>query len=625
MKKLPLLVVVLCLLSLTVAAQQLYMPRNVKNAFAAGTRSPNGMPGKNYWQNTATYNISITANPPNKQIDGVEEITYTNNSPDTLDRLVFRLTMNTHSPEAAREYPADPEYLTSGVHIDEYKENGKVKEWRGFRGSTWTQVQLNVPLAPHASIKLSFKWHYNLATGQGREGIIDKTSYFLAYFYPRVAVYDDIDGWDTANFTEGHEFYNDFNNYTLQVTAPKNFIVWATGDLQNSDEVLQPEFAARLKQSLTSDSVVRIATANDLAAKKVTAQKDMLTWKWKANNVSDVAVALSDHYLWDGASVVVDKSTGRRASAQSAYNIEAKDFAQMAEFARHALEWTSNNWPGVPYPYSKTTVFRGFADMEYPMMVNDSSNADPAFSKFVVEHEILHTYFPFMMGINEQRYGFMDEGWTTAFENLIVAADTNQQRADAMFKNFRVEGWIKSATADGDIPIITAGDAMTGRGFGNNIYGKPAIAYLAFKDMLGDAMFKKSLHEFMNRWRGKHPLPWDMFNSFNAASGKNYNWFFHNWFFTNGYIDMAVDGFAKTKTGYTLKIKNIGGFAAPTNVIVTYSDGKSETFHQTPAIWAKNQALATVAIPAKKPVKSLVLEGGIWMDADESNNTWAAP
>lgn len=601
-------------------AQQLYMPRNVLRAFNNETRAADGRPGKNYWQNTARYNISISALPPNRTVTGIEEITYFNNSPNPIENIVFRLTLNSHVPEAPREERVSTDYLTSGVFIDEYQEDGKVKAWKQGKGNTWQSVKLDQPLKPHGSIKISFKWHYDVSAKSNREGSLDSTSFFLAYFYPRVAVYDDVDGWDRANFTEGHEFYDDFNDYVFEVNVPKNYVVWATGDLLNPDETLQPTFVGRLRDSYTSDEVIHIATAADLAKNSVTAQKDVVTWKWKADNVTDVAIALSNHYIWDGGSVIVDKTTKRRASVQAAYNTEAKDFEKMVEYGRHTLDWASNNYPGLPYPYNKTTIVRGVADMEYPMMVNDNSQKDPNIARSLVEHEILHTWFPFYLGINERRYGFMDEGWTTAFENLISRADLGEKPADEAFKKSRVAGWIKNATADGDLPIITPGDAMTGRGFGNNEYGKAALGYLATKDLLGDEMFKKCLHEFIRRWNGKHPLPWDMFNTFNSASGRDLNWFFDNWYFSNGYIDLALESATPSSAGYTITIKNIGGFAAPVNIVVDYDDGTTESLHQTPEIWSKNQKTAVINIATKKKASSFILDGGIFMDADETNN-----
>jgi len=608
--------------SLHVSAQPLYVPRNVAKAFQNGTRSIDGKPGPNYWQNKATYNIRVSAAPPNRTVSGNEDITYTNNSPDTLKDIVFRLELNSHAAEAPREGLITSDYLTSGVHIDEYSENGKVKPWPERKGRTWLRIPLDQPLASHASIKFSFKWHYDVSVESGREGAIDGTTFFLAYFYPRVAVYDDTSGWDTFAFMEGHEFYNDFNDYTYEVTVPKDYIVWGTGDLLNAETAIKPEFAERLKKSFTSDDVIHVATADELAAKTVTAQTDSVTWKWKAENVSDVAVALSDHFIWDAGSVIVDKKTNRRASVQAAYDAKSVDFQKMVEYGKHSLDWTSNNFPGTPYPFQKTTIVRGFADMEYPMMVNDSSQQDPNFTRFIVEHEILHSWFPFHMGINEQRYGFMDEGWTTAFEYLIGTNDLGEKTASNLFKAFRVQHWIKSPGADADIPIITPGDAMSGAGFDDNEYGKAAVAYLALKDLLGDAEFKRCLHEFIGRWNGKHTLPWDMFNSFNSASGKDLNWFFNNWYFSNGYIDLAVENVTSTGSGSEVTLRNVGGMAAPVDFVITYDDGTTESLHQTPAIWQQNQKQAKVNIPAKKRVKSLVLDGGIWMDANDADNKW---
>jgi len=442
MKKQIFLLMIALFAVLPLSAQQLYIPRNVAKAYQNGTRSADGRPGPKYWQNKASYNIRVSAAPPNRTVSGSEDIVYTNNSPDTLKAVVIRLELNSHAPEAPRENTVNSNYLTAGVSIDEYSENGKVKAWGRSKGRTWVQIPLDTPVAPGGKVTFTFKWHYDVSTQTNREGAIDPTTFFLAYFYPRVAVYDDTNGWDRIDFTEGHEFYNDFNDYSLEVTVPKNYVVWATGDLLNGDQALKPEYAARLKKSFTSDDVIHVATADELKANSVTAQTNTVTWKWKADSVSDVAAALSDHYIWDAGSVVVDKKTNRRASVQSAYNIEAADFQQMVEYGKHSLDWCSNNFPGVPYPFQKTTIVRGFADMEYPMMVNDSSQRDPRFTKFIVEHEILHSWFPFYMGINEQRYGFMDEGWTTAFEYLIGTSDLGVETATNLFKGFRVEHWI---------------------------------------------------------------------------------------------------------------------------------------------------------------------------------------
>lgn len=604
-------------------AQQLYMPRNVQQAYKNETRSPDGKPGKKYWQNTAKYDINITVAPPDRTVKGTEQINYTNNSPDTLQSLVVRIVQNIHKASTIRGYYAPDEYITDGVTIDNFSVNGQKQRWRDNPyTSTWQEVMLPTPLLPKQSMQFNIEWHYKASLQSGREGMIDSTTYYLAYSYPRVSVYDDYNGWDRINFTDLQEFYSDFNDYTLTVNAPKNYIVWATGVLQNADEVLQPKYLQRFKNSMTSDEIIHIADKNDLAAKDITVQKNMNTWKWKADNVPDVCLAVSDHFVWDASSVVVDDATNRRVSAQAAYNDTAWDFHYMTEYVRHSLSWLSKKWPGVAYPYPAMTAFQGYADMEYPMMINDGATNDTVFTRFVAEHEIAHTWFPFYMGINESRYAFMDEGWATTFELLIGREDLGTERAEGFYKRFRVNGWINDASEEEDLPIITPANVLTAQGYGNNAYGKPALGYLAVKDLLGDELFKKALHTYMDRWHGKHPIPWDFFNSFNDATGKNLNWFWNNWYFTNGYIDLAISSVKKNANGYEVSIKNIGGYVAPVNVIANFDDGTTETFHQTPAIWTDNQKNTSVNIAAKKKVKSFQLDGGIFMDADLSNNSF---
>jgi hypothetical protein len=421
-------------------------------------------------------------------------------------------------------------------------------------------------------------------------------------------------------FMDSHEFYSDFNDYSVTVNVPKNYIVWGTGTLQEPEKLLQPTFLKRYKDSWTTDQTIRIVTKEDLAAKNVTTQNAVNSWRFIAKNIPDMAFGLSDHFVWDGSSVIVDDATKRRASAQAAYNDTAADYHHVAEYARHSLDWLSHNWPGIPYPYEKTTVFQGYAGMEYPMMANDETYEDPTFSRFVAEHEIAHTYMPFYMGINETRYGFMDEGWATTFEILIGREDVGKEQAEGLYKQFRVNGWINNPSSDEQVPIITPGDAMTGGGFGNNEYGKASLGYLAMKDILGDEMFKKCLHEYMSRWNGKHPIPWDFFNTFSNVAGKNLNWFWNNWFFGTGYIDYALGDVKKSSSGYTVFIKNIGGSFAPVDVIITYSDGTTETKHLTPSVWEKEPKQTLVSINTKKKIESVKLDGGIFMDADLSNN-----
>jgi len=611
--------------SISINAQNLYMSRDVKRAYKNGTRAMDGKPGKKYWQNHGLYTITITAAPPDRTVKGRETITYINNSPDTLRNPSIKLLLNIHKPGAPREYGTVPDYLTSGVLIDECKVNGQAVQVRSDP-FVFTNLSLKLPnpLSPHDSVQFSFNWHYEISLQSGREGMIDSTTYFLAYFYPRVAVYDDYNGWDRMPFMDGHEFYSDFNDYDVTINVPKNYIVVGTGTLQHPEDLLQPNFLKKYNESFTSDRVVRIVTKQDWLAENVTTQNTVNSWRFISTDVPDIAFGISDHFNWDGCSVVVDDATRRIAGAFAAYNDSAADYHHVAQYARHSLDWLSHHWPGIPYPYEKTTVFQGYAGMEYPMMANDETYGDTTFSRFVAEHEIAHTYMPFYMGINETRYGFMDEGWATTFEILIGRDDLGVEKAEEVYKQFRVSGWINDPSPGEDVPIVGPGDNMIGEALGNNEYGKASLGYLAMKDLLGDELFKKCLHEYMNRWHGKHPLPWDFFFTFNDATKKNLNWFWNSWFFSHNYIDLAIKSATRSGNDYSIIIENIGGMPAPVDVIANYSDGTKESFHQTPAIWQNNQQQAIVKISPKKKVASISLDGGIFMDADVMNNTWKA-
>lgn len=617
-----------CLCTADHFAQDLYKPRNVKAAYAAGLRSKDGKPTAKYFQNSSAHNIKISVNPPSRYVSGSQEIVYKNNSPLTLDRLIVRLEMNAHAPESARERNVDTKQLTSDVVITEFAENGVVRPWKpllDIKGMSLNAIGLEKPIPPGGATTLSFKWVYELAEKPDRDGAIDPTTFYIAYFYPRVAVLSNVDGWDTdQHLLGGHEFFGDFNDYNVEVNVPKNFIVWGTGTLINIDEVLQPKHAERLKRSFTSDAVINVASLAEVRAGTVTAQTPTVTWKWRSENVPDVVYGLSDHYIWDASSIVVDKKSGRRASTQAAYDETSKNFTEMVTYIKSALDFASNDWPGIPYPYPKMTIFRGTADMEAPMMANDSSQEDPKFQHFIAAHEILHTYFPFFMGINERRYSFMEEGWTTAFEYGFNQKRFGQPFTDDLFKKIRVANWVNNADPSADLPIMTPEHAVSGlvQTYGDNKYGKAALGYLALKELLGDTDFRKGLHGFMNDWNGKHPMPWDMFYSFNTHTEKDLNWFWNAWFFSHGYIDLAIVDVRAEQGGTMVMLKNFGGYPAPANMVVTFTDGSSETIRQGPDIWRKNIKEVETRINVPKSVRSIVLDGGIFMDANAADNKW---
>jgi len=612
----------------------LRMPRYVAPAYTTlGTRNADGTPGPNYWQNHSMHDIAIEVAPPGRTVTGTQVVTYTNNSPDPLPYVVVRLYQNSRLPEAMREEPHTPDFLTDGIQIDEFSANGQVMPWATFDAvlpfKTVKLVPLPQPLLPGESAVFTFKWHYDLGLEYNREGVFDPTTFFIGYFFPRIATYSDTDagllpGWDLEEYTyrSGRELHNDFADFNYSVTVPKNFLVWATGDLQNPDEVLQPDAAQRLLESRTSDEIITVASPEELQQGLITAQTDTVTWRWQAENVPDVAIGLSDHYVWDAGSVVADPATGRRVSVHAAYAAEFTDFAQMAQAIKEIVASVSSNWPGVPWPYSHAIVFVGGGDEEFPMMANDGSEAPEGVSvRLIAAHELLHNYFPFYMGVDERRYPFMDEGWTTAFEYLFNLEDIGKEAADAVFIAAR-SGSLAAPYAGEEIPIIMPADSTRGLVTSRNSYEKAALAYLAIKEYMGADAFKSSLHAFIDRWHGKRPLPWDMFNTFDDTSDLELNWLFQNWFFESNYLEIALGDVQAVDGGYAIAVENIGGAAIPFDVKVVYADDSEESFRQGPGVWQDTPEAVTVTIPTDQEVKSVALDGGIFVDGNVADNVW---
>ena len=613
------IIFLICLLTTikTNAQQALFMPQNILKAYANETRSMDGKQGKNYWQNTGNYTINVSVAPPSKTVQGNETITYINNSPKPISNIVIKLIMNIHSPGASRQSTAAADYLTTGIHIDQFMQNGKESKFRDPKGNTWTQVSLTKPVATGDSVQLSFKWHYDLSEQSGREGKLDSTSFFLAYFYPRVAVLDDTHGWDRMDFTDAQEFYNDFNNYTVAVTVPKNYLVWGTGDLLNPAGVLQPSFLEKFNKSFTSDEVINIVTQKDIEAKNITTQNETNTWKWKASNISDMAYCISDHYVWDAASVLVDKKTGLRSSCQSAFLDGAKNFHNQVRHIQHSFDWYSNNWPGVAYPFPKSTIIQGFADMEYPMMANDNplDNRDATIE--LTDHEIFHTMFPFYMGINETKHAWMDEGWATIGEWLISSIIDS-----TIVDHYGVRPYENHAGNDDDLPIITPTTLLNDNADFVNSYPKPAFGYLFIKDMLGDELFTKALHYYIRTWQGKHPIPYDFFNCINTGSGKNLNWFWKRWFFDDGVPDLAITAVRKKKNTFTATVASIGTKPVPIDLTVYFKDGGTQKIHRSIGVWEKNNSTVPVTFTTDKSIQKIVLGSNFVPDVNKDNNVY---
>jgi len=599
----------------------LVKPVNIQQAYTNGTRSDDGRPGKNYWQNTADYQIKVSFDPKTRNVEGSVEIDYVNNGPDTLKQIVFKLYPNIYKKGAARDKPVDQQDLTDGVHVSHLKIGSKSIDVNNHDALTIDGTNMTVPgqqVLPHQKVHISVDYAYNLNKGShNRTGQVEDGSYFIAYFFPRVAVYDDIDGWNTIPYTGTPEFYNDFCHFSAEVTLPADYVVWATGTLTNAAEVLNKNIVDRITLAGQQDSVTNIITEADVKAGNITTKGDKHTWKFEADSVTDFVFATSNHYIWQSSSLVVDPRTGRRTRVDAAFNPKHKSFFNVINYARKTVEAMSYKFIKWPFPYEHETVFDGLDQMEYPMMVNDNPLDIAADDIELTDHEIFHTMFPFYMGINETKYGWMDEGWATIGEWLI-----SQMIDPSITDKYGIDNYAQSAGHEEDTPIVTLTTELSGAAEFTNPYGKPAMGYLYIKDLLGDELFTKAMHHYIALWHGKHPGPFDFFNCINEGSGRNLNWFWQRWFFERGVPDMAISTVTHIGNQYKTTIKQVGNKPLPIHLTLNFTDGSKQIVHKDISAWEKGNKTYVVDFTAGKKIKTIVLGDVLIPDSDMKNNTF---
>ena len=595
---------------------QLPMEPVFQKTYQKQTRDISGKPGKNYWQNASNYNLKINFNPISRVLKGKVEVTYTNNSPDTLKQIWFKLYANLYKKGTPRKSKIAEADLGTGVEIE--KITTGLTQINDFN-IDGTNMTVNVPaVLPGKTIHFSITYNYTLNKGSHiRTGQVDEGSHFVAYFFPRIAVYDDVDGWNKYPYTGEEEFYNDFDHFHAEIMVPANYTIWATGDLLNPNEVFQKGVVERMNAASLNDAVVDVITEKDLQDKKVTQPKPYNTFKFEAKNVTDFVFALTDHYIWKSTSVVVDSVTKRRTRVDAVFNPKHKDYYEVIDFARKTVELMSHTFPKWPFPYNHETIFDGLDQMEYPMMVNDNPVQNREDAITLTNHEIFHTMFPFYMGTNETKYGWMDEGWATIGEWLI-----SPMVEPTMVDEYGVEATASSSGTKNDSPIMTLTPDLRGSGIFTNSYPKPALAYLFIKDYLGDELFTKALHNYIKNWNGKHPMPYDFFNSINEGSGKDLNWFWKKWFFEEGVLDLGIKAVDKTGYGYKITIENKGTKPMPIDLTLNFDDGSVEKEHRTIRSWQTGNEEVYIHIKTTKKLKKVVMSNPHTPDKDKSNNSF---
>jgi hypothetical protein len=607
------------LLSSTVFSQDLFVPRNIQATYQNGTRSTDGKPGKSYWQNTAYYKLDISFAPDTRLISGKVAIKYMHNSPDTLKEFIFKLYPNLYRKGSPRQSNIAPEDLSDGLSIDSLWENERLIDPKSIRIDA-TNMILNRQSVVHGqSVDFKIKYHYTLNKGSHvRTGQVEPNADFVAYFFPRIAVYDDIDGWNRNQYTGSQEFYNDFCNFDVAITVPKGFLVWATGDLQNETEVLNSTYVQRIKQAETTDAITTIIDTTDLK-NTITANNPVNTWHFIATNVTDFVFGTSDHYIWKSSSLVVDPLTHRRTRVDAVFNPKHQDYFEVINDARKTVESMSYRFPKWPFPYPHETVFDGLDQMEYPMMVNDNPVLQRDESIELTDHEIFHTMFPFYMGINETKYAWMDEGWATIGEWLI-----SPMIDSTIVDEYGVAPYESNAGNEIDLPIMTLSTQLSGTSYFLNSYPKPAFGYLYVRDMLGDSLFTKALHYYIQQWQGKHPMPYDFFNCMNTGSGKNLNWFWKRWFFESGIPDLAITSVTNKLKSYTVTITSKGSKPVPVDLTVTFADKTVTKIHRSVQIWEKGNSTVSIIVPSTQKIIKVELGSTYSVDSNKDDNVWDA-
>lgn len=599
-------------------SSELYIPVEIQRAYKNQTRSMTGEPGEKYFQNKSAYKISVKVDPAERKVSGSAIITYHNQSPDSLRQLVVRLYQNINRPGAQRDFSLDTLALHEGMQIHHLVIGKDTLDPQDRIALTYSGtvliVDLKSKIAPKDSIEINIKWHFTVPnTDQVRMGAYSETDFMIAYWYPQIAVYDDIYGWDKIEYTGQAEFYNDFSEYDVQIDVPADYSVWATGILQNKEELFNDKYLERYNRAMNSEEVIKIIAPGD---KNIYRNKNRLLWHYKASYVPDFAFAISNHYLWDGVSASAGTPDNRRVFVSAAYNPLSKDFYEVALLSKQIIESLSKDFPAIPFPYPSLTVFNGGGGMEYPMMVNDASSGERWGTVHLTAHEISHTYFPFYMGTNETRFAWMDEGWAVMLPAQIQAELSPGYKPDERNTN----NYLQYAGSYQDIPPMVVSFVLNGNMYRSPSYNRAGAAYRFLKDFLGEEKFNKAMKEYVSAWNGKHPMPYDFFFCFNRAAGEDLSWFWKPWFFEHAYPDLSVTRVKIEGTRLKFLVKRNGALPIPVSAKIHHTNGKTSRVYRTAGIWSSGLQEVWIETNYAEPVEYVSLEDPAIPDIDHTNN-----
>lgn len=605
-------------------------------------RSASGEPGPKYWQNRADYKINCTLDTTNHSITSEVEIDYTNNSPDDLKFLWLQVDQNIYR-EDSRASATTTETggrwanakFTKGDVIKSISVDYNGKTYTPNYEITDTRMQVWLQDALKSSggkIKVTIKYGFEIPEyGTDRMGRLDTKNgwiYEVAQWFPRMCVYDDIQGWNTLPYLGAGEFYLEYGDLEFSVTAPANLIVVGSGELENPQDCLTSEEQKRWNEAKNSDKTVMIRSAQEVNDPNSRPKQATCTWKFKIQNARDVAWAASRAFVWDAARM--NLPSGRKAIAASVYPVESitKDgWQRSTEMVKGSIEYNSKKWYEFPYPVA-TNVAGTVAGMEYPGIVFCSSKDSGSELWGVTDHEFGHTWFPMIVGSNERKYAWMDEGFNTFINGLSTDNFNNGEFKDVSFfgdpnSAFMVK-YVFGDKMDGlfNIPEVIQQDNL-----GVAAYLKPSMMLNALRDVvLGHDRFDAAFREYINRWAYKHPTPWDFFHTIENVSGEDLGWFWRSWVLNTWKLDQAVKGVKyiddKPANGAAITIENLEKMPMPVTVLVKETNGQEHRINLPVEIWQRG-AEWTFSVPTTSEIKEVILDPDKQLpDWDRTNNDW---
>lgn len=608
-------------------------------------RSASGKPGNAYWQNEANYTIKASFDVTSHRLEGNVEIDYTNNSPDVLDALWLQLDQNTLKPDARGNMLQNPTmaiddskgYELSKIQI---KKNGSWEEISFLEDDTRLQIRLEKALQPGEKVALSIDYAYTLEEkgGGGRSGILESENgevFEFSYWYPRMCVYDDYYGWNTLPFIGGGEMYLDYGTIDYELTVPSDQVVVSSGVLVNETDILNKTTLDRLSKARKSDETVFIRGIDEVDKPVTKEKKGNVTWHFKMENTRDVAWAMSSAFVWDAAKINLED--GKTALAQSVYPVEStkegRGWARSTEMLKASVEDFSTKWFAYPYP-SATCVGGKVGGMEFPGLAFNYWDIQPAIVYLLASHEIGHTWYPMIVGSDERRHPFMDEGFNT-FMDVYAQEDFNKGEFAPKRDGEYAPGG--GNPADEIIQVIedckngptimTFADDMDYKYVHPLGYFKTAFGLVLLREVvLGPDKFDYAFRQYTQDWAYKHPKPEDFFRAMENGSGEDLMWFWNGWFYHNWQLDQAIKSVEYVDKdpakGAIITVTNNQQMVMPILVKIEEENGKVQNLKVPIEIW-KFGGEATFTVGTTSKIKKVELDSEHQLpDIDRSNNVW---